>query len=138
VPAAEEVVLVVDDDRAFRAMMRRVLERAGFTVTTSLSATEGLAAFDTSPTDLVITDIIMPRMHGVAVIKAIRARRPQTRIVAISGGGNFGPLEYQPEAITTSAYLAVATQAGADAVLTKPFDKADLIATVQRLLADAV
>ena len=131
-------VLMIYDEPEVSHALRRLLESAGFTVSTSLSATEGLAAFDTSPTDLVITDIIMPRMHGVAVIKAIRARRPQTRIVAISGGGNFGPLEYQPEAITTSAYLAVATQAGADAVLTKPFDKADLIATVQRLLAEAV
>lgn len=128
-------VLIIDDELEVSHALRRVLERAGHTVTTSLSGAEGLAAFEATPIDLVITDIIMPRMHGVAVIQAIRARRPETRIIAISGGGNFGPLEYQPEAITTSAYLAVATQAGADAVLTKPFDKADLLATVQRLLA---
>ncbi len=127
-------VLIIDDEAEVSQALRRVLERAGLTVTTSMSSAEGLAAFDSAPADLVITDIIMPKMNGVAVIKAIRARRPETRIIAISGGGNFGPLEYQPEAITTSAYLAGATQAGADAVLTKPFDKADLLATVHRLL----
>ena len=127
-------VLIIDDEEEVSHALERVLQRAGLKVTVTLGSAEGLAAFEREPADLVITDIIMPKVHGIAVIKAIRAKRPETRIIAISGGGNFGPLEYQPEAITTSAYLAVATQAGADAVLTKPFDKADLIATVERLL----
>lgn len=128
-------VLIIDDEAEVSHALQRVLERAGLTVTITMGSTEGLEAFEREPTDLVITDIIMPKVHGIAVIKAIRARRPQTRIIAISGGGNFGPLDYQPEAITTSAYLAAATQAGADAVLTKPFDKSELLEAVERLLA---
>jgi CheY-like chemotaxis protein len=73
-------------------------------------------------------------MNGIALMQSIRAHRPQTRIIAISGGGNFGPIDYQPEAITTSAYLAAAKQAGADAVLTKPFDKDTLLETLRGLL----
>jgi len=127
-------VLIIDDEEEVSHALERVLQRAGLKVTVTLGSAEGLAAFEREPADLVITDIIMPKVHGIAVIKAIRKKRPETRIIAISGGGNFGPLEYQPEAITTSAYLAAATQAGADAVLTKPFDKAELIEAVQRLL----
>ena len=127
-------VLIIDDEEEVSHALERVLQREGLKVTVTLGSAEGLAAFEREPADLVITDIIMPKMHGIAVIKAIRAKRPATRIIAISGGGNFGPLEYQPEAITTSAYLAAATQAGADAVLTKPFDKAELVEAVQRLL----
>jgi|SRR6185295_5222790 len=127
-------VLIIDDEEEVSHALERVLQRAGLKVTVTLGSAEGLAAFEREPADLVITDIIMPKVHGIAVIKAIRAKRPETRIIAISGGGNFGPLEYQPEAITTSAYLAAATQAGADAVLTKPFDKSELIEAVQRLL----
>ena len=128
-------VMIIEDEVEVSDALRRVLERAGFTVTTWTASADGLAAFERAPADLVITDIVMPKMHGIAVIKAIRAQRQQTRIIAISGGGNFGPLEYQPEAITTSAYLAAATQAGADAVLTKPFDKSELLGTVERLLS---
>jgi DNA-binding response OmpR family regulator len=128
-------VLIIDDEAEVSDALRRVLERAGFTVTTSLASRDGVAAFERDPADIVITDVIMPKMHGIAVIQAIRAHRPETRIIAISGGGHFGPLEYQPEAITTSAYLAAAMQAGADAVLTKPFDKSELLDTVRHLLA---
>lgn len=127
-------VLIIDDEAEVGHALRRVLERAGFTVTTCLGAAEGLVAFRDAPTDVVITDIIMPKMNGISLLQSIRAHRPQTRIVAISGGGNFGPIAYQPEAITTSAYLAAATQAGADAVLTKPFDKDVLLETVRRIL----
>ena len=127
-------ILIIDDEAEVSQALRRVLERAGFQVTTCLSGAEGLEAFRLSPSDVVITDIIMPKMNGVALMQSIRAHRPATRIIAISGGGNFGPLDYQPEAITTSAYLAAATQAGADAVLTKPFDKEVLLDTVRKVL----
>lgn len=128
-------VLIIDDELEVGLALRRILERAGYTVATATESADGLAQFARAPADVVITDIIMPKQHGVEVIAAIRAQRPATRIVAISGGGNFGPLEYQPEAITTSAYLAAAQRAGADAVLTKPFDKDDLLKTLQRLLS---
>ena len=127
-------ILIIDDEEEVARALRRVLERAGFAVTTATGSSEGVGAFERQPADLVITDIIMPKMHGIDLIRTIRSGRPATRIIAISGGGNFGPLQYQPEAITTSAYLAAATQAGADAVLTKPFDKEDLLATVRQLL----
>jgi YesN/AraC family two-component response regulator len=127
-------VLIIDDEEEVGHALRRVLERARFAVSTAGGGPEGLALLDEHVPDLVITDIIMPKMHGIDLIRAIRARHPATRIVAISGGGNFGPLQYQPEAITTSAYLAAATEAGADAVLTKPFDKDALLEVVGRLL----
>jgi len=127
-------VLIIDDEAEVGEAMRRVLEREGFTVTVTGGGNEGVLAFERTPADVVITDVIMPKTHGVDVIRAIRAKHAKTRIIAMSGGGNFGPLAYEPEAITTSAYLAAAKQAGADEVLTKPFDKHDLVAAVRRLL----
>jgi DNA-binding response OmpR family regulator len=127
-------VLIIDDEEEVGHALRRVLERAGLAVQTATGSSEGLMLFEQNPPDLVITDIIMPKMHGIDLIRMLRAKHERIRIVAISGGGHFGPLHYQPEAITTSAYLAAATEAGADAVLTKPFDKEDLLAAVRRLL----
>jgi hypothetical protein len=51
----------------------------------------------------------------------------RVRIIAISGGGNFGIADYKPDAITTYAYLAAARKAGAHALLTKPFQTADVM-----------
>ncbi|MGH8263118.1 MAG: response regulator [Steroidobacterales bacterium] len=127
-------VLVIDDEPAVGEALRRVLEREGYAVTVVNGGPAGVRALDQAPADVVITDIIMPKTHGIDVIRAIRTKHANTRIVAMSGGGNFGPLAYEPEAITTSAYLAAAKQAGADEVLTKPFDKNDLIAAIKRLL----
>ena len=127
-------ILVVDDEIEVGAAIRRALERAGYLVTVAHNAAEGLDAVGRQPPDIVVTDIIMPKVHGVELIKTLRERYPRIRIIAISGGGSFGPLGYKPEAISTHAYLAAAREAGAEEVLTKPFDLTDLIAAVRRLL----
>jgi CheY-like chemotaxis protein len=108
-----------------------VLKSPSITVLGAADAVAGFAALRESSVDLVIIDVILPGMDGVAAIKQIRRDYPSVRIIAISGGGNFGLSSYRPEAISTSAYLAACTVAGADRTLAKPFETAEL-----RLLID--
>jgi YesN/AraC family two-component response regulator len=103
-------------------------------VRTAENAMDALEELKRTPVDVVITDIIMPKINGVQAIESIRKEFPRVRIVAISGGGNFGVSSYQPTAITTSAYLASAEKAGANLVLTKPFEAIDLIEAVETVL----
>jgi CheY-like chemotaxis protein len=127
-------VLVVDDECDVRDAIKRVLERAGYSVRTTGEAGEALAELRRCVADIVITDIIMPKINGVEVIESICREFPAVRIIAISGGGNFGITAYQPTAITTSAYLAAAERAGAHWVLTKPFESNDLLNAVEQVL----
>ncbi len=123
-------VLIIDDEDAVRLALKRVLERAGYNVRLAAGGMEGLDALRAQPADVVITDIVMPKVHGVDTIKAIAQEFPQVRIVAISGGGNFGSNDYKPNAITTTAYLTAAQSVGAHAVLTKPFETRDVLQAI--------
>src|SRR5882724_3427570 len=127
-------ILVIDDERDVRDSVKCVLDLAGYEVLTAENVTEALEQLRRTPMDLVITDIIMPKMNGVQAIESIRRAFPMVRIVAISGGGNFGVAGYQPTAIATNAYLRSAEEAGAHVVLTKPFELDDLIEVVEKLL----
>jgi two-component system chemotaxis response regulator CheY len=127
-------ILVVDDELDVRDAVKRVLERAGYAVYTADSAVDALAELERIAVDVVITDIIMPKINGVQLIESIVRSFPSVRIVAISGGGNFGVTAYQPSAITTTAYLVAAEKAGAHSVLTKPFESVDLIQAVEHVL----
>lgn len=127
-------VLVIDDELDVRDAIKRVLDRAGYSVRTTDAAAEALVELRRCPADVVITDIIMPKINGVEAIESIRREFPSMRIIAISGGGNFGITAYQPTAITTSAYLAAAQLAGAHVVLTKPFESKDLLQAVEQVL----
>jgi CheY-like chemotaxis protein len=127
-------ILIIDDEPDVRDAVKRVLDRAGYSVRTAATAMDALAELERVPADVVITDIIMPKINGVQVIESIRKAFPSVRIVAISGGGNFGITAYQPTAITTTAYLASAEKAGAHMVLTKPFEAVDLIQAIETLL----
>jgi CheY-like chemotaxis protein len=123
-------VLVVDDDLDVGEVIRRVLEHGGFGVRVVNSADAALDAVTESEPAVVITDVIMPRQNGVDLIRVLRARNPLVKIVAISGGGSFGPSSYKPDAINTHAYLAAALAAGANEVLSKPFDMHELLKAV--------
>src|SRR5579872_2432217 len=127
-------VLVIDDEPDVRDSIQQVLARAGFSVATAENGHTGVQDFFNRPPDVVIVDIIMPRKNGIEVIKKIRETYPGARIVAITGGGNFGPFGYKPGTLVTEAYLASATESGADAVMMKPFHRTDLIALVRSLV----
>ena len=129
-------VLIIEDEAAIRRVLTRVLERAGFMVRTAENGDDALQQLRAAEVDIVITDIIMPKMHGIDAIKWIVKEFSRVRIIAISGGGNFGITDYKPDAITTSAYLAAARKAGAHALLTKPFQTAEVLHAINLATSD--
>jgi two-component system, chemotaxis family, chemotaxis protein CheY len=78
-------ILVVDDDAAVRLLLRTLLERRGHFVVEAENGDEGLRYYRAAPTDLVITDIQMPVMDGLQMIKELRGDFPTAKIIAISG-----------------------------------------------------
>jgi len=82
-----ERILVVDDDETVRYFVRDTLQYHDYTVTTAASGNEALALLDTSavPFDLVLTDVIMPRMDGWQLAEKIRRKNPDTRVLFVSG-----------------------------------------------------
>jgi CheY-like chemotaxis protein len=128
-------ILVIDDEPLVREALQRVLASSTVSVIGAADAGMGLATLRESPVDLVIVDVVLPGMDGVAAVKEIRRYHPEVRIIAISGGGNFGLTAYRPEAISTIAYLAACTSAGADATLAKPFETAELRSLIAQFLA---
>ncbi len=128
-------VLVIDDEEDIRDVLYDVLSRAGFEVDVASTGDEGIEKLRSEPADVIVTDIIMPGKDGVTTIREIRKEFPDAKIIAISGGGNFGSDAYEPNAIKTSAYLAAAGEAGADIMLSKPFDRDAFMEAIRALTA---
>ena len=112
-------VLVVDDEEEIRTVLREVLEWAGHQVTEARTGAEGLQRYREAPVDVVITDILMPEISGLELIKALRESFPTAKIVAISGSG--------------AQMLDMATQLGAHRVLAKPFKRQELLDAVHEV-----
>ena len=117
-------ILVIDDDDQMRILLRKVMAWAGYEVVEAEDGREGMQKQRHQPADLVITDLIMPEQEGLETIGLLRKEYPQTRIIAISGGGRIGP----------EAYLPAAQELGADRVFSKPFDVRELAGAVRELL----
>src|SRR5437867_3526129 len=114
-------ILVIDDEPQMRRLMTRILSGAGHGVHEAKNGRDGIGVFHQVHPALVITDIVMPDMEGIEMIRELRQAAPMIPILAISGGGS-------------SVYLRAATELGATAALAKPFDVAALLAVVGRLL----
>lgn len=129
-------ILLIDDEKDVCESVAEVLGRAGYRVATADNVKAGLVMLENGDYELLISDIIMPGVDGVKGIKAVRETNQKMKILAISGGGNMGPNDYNPQAISTTAYLQAAADAGADEILTKPFTRAELVDRVNNLLHD--
>ena len=117
-------VLIIDDEELVRVTLRQALELAGYEVAEATNGNEGVKLALGDPPDLVITDIIMPEKEGIETIAEIRREHPSMKIIAVSGGGRMGKMDF----------LQIAGKLGADRTLPKPFDPDDLVAMVQELL----
>lgn len=106
-------------------MLRLTLAEFGHTVIEAGNGVEGLAKFPAEGVDLVITDIVMPEKEGIEVIMELRKKHPQLKVMAISGGGRIGSVDY----------LLIAKFLGAAKVLAKPFSNQELMMTVNDLLS---
>ena len=104
-------ILLVDDDPLVVESLLSAMESKGHTVVTASNGIKALKKFDQSAFDLVVTDIIMPEMDGIETILKMRCKRSNAKIVAISGGGRIGNVDY----------LEAAKKLGAIAVIEKPF-----------------
>ena len=118
-------VLVIDDEIEICRLINRMLSDEGYDVIDAANGKEGMSLFYKHPFNLVITDIIMPEKEGIETILELKKNFPETKILAISGGGR----------IHSKDYLQMAKMTGADLTLKKPFIKSELMKCVNELMS---
>jgi excisionase family DNA binding protein len=118
-----QLVLIVDDDPRIREFVRVNLEMDGFAVREAGSADEGLAALEDEPPDLILLDVMMPKVDGWEMLQRVRERHGVDSIQVIMFSG-------QVEHDGTDQ----AEAGGAQAFVGKPFNPQDLVARAKDLL----
>ena len=118
------VALIADDERILLELYREVLEGDGFCVLPATNGQEALALAQTWIPDVVVTDVIMPRLDGFGLIRSLRCLYPGVPVIVATGDLHYDscPLE------------EVAASHGVAAILRKPFDLDDLLQEVRSLL----
>lgn len=118
---ANPAILIVDDEVAITSNLAPLLERAGFRVMVADDGQQGLALVETQAPDLVVLDILMPRLNGREMLRTLRARGNWTPVILLTQVGD-------------SSERTMALGEGADDYLNKPFDPYELIARIQAVL----
>jgi two-component system cell cycle sensor histidine kinase/response regulator CckA len=114
-----ETILVVEDEPAVRQLVAAALERAGYRVLEARDGERALSLFEANEAaiDLLVTDLRMPQMDGSELVRLLRARAPNLKVICVSGYPGTGV-----DLSLTEHYLA------------KPFSKADLLNKVREVL----
>lgn len=116
----ETRVLVVDDEPMVRDVLARYLAKEGFTVDTAEDGEAALEAYDRTPPDLVLLDLMLPRIDGLEVFRRIRERGPAAVIMLTAKGEETDRV--------------VGLELGADDYVTKPFSPREVVARVRAVL----
>jgi two-component system, NtrC family, response regulator AtoC len=106
-------VLVVDDEQSLRKVLAATLQREGYEVSVCADGEEAIAALERDGADVVVTDLVMPKMDGLTLLRKVVARHPDVPVIVVTAHGRID-----------SAVEAM--KAGAFDFLAKPFDHADL------------
>jgi two-component system chemotaxis response regulator CheY len=116
-------VVVVDDSSSIREAVSYLLRKRGFDVVTGVDGQDALKHFDGLNIDLVITDLHMPKMDGIGLIKEVRKIEDYKRIPIL--------------VLTTESQVSIkreAKKAGATGWIVKPFETEKLMATIRKVL----
>jgi two-component system response regulator GlrR len=120
--AARNSILVVDDDPDLLRLIEIRLSSAGYAVTTAASAEQALTKISVARPQLVVTDLRMSGMDGMALFEAVRSQNPALPVIILTAHGSI------PDAVA-------AVKQGVFGYLTKPFDAKALLAEVERAVA---
>jgi two-component system response regulator AtoC len=112
-------VLVVDDEQSLRKVLSATLQREGYEVQVAADGEEALAALERDGADVVVTDLVMPRMDGLTLLRKVVKAHPDIPVIVVTAHGKID------SAVT-------AMKAGAFDFVTKPFEHSDLKAIIAK------
>jgi CheY-like chemotaxis protein len=119
-------ILLVEDSPEVSLSVREILTAAGHSVEDAASGKEALVRLKGSKFDAIVSDIWMPEMDGIALLKEIRGAGNNIPVVVISGGAPNAPLTYT---------APLAATFGANVVVYKPFERAELLKAINAALS---
>jgi CheY-like chemotaxis protein len=117
-------VIVIDDQEPIRRIVRTALERAGHEVLDAADGEVGLQLLERHATDVVLSDIFMPGMDGIQMLRQIRRQFPAVKVIVMSGGDSTGMLDLRRDAELLGAVKS----------LSKPFTTHEIVAVVNSVL----
>ncbi len=125
-----KAILVVDDEQSIRELIRRILESAGYRVWSATNGEEAMKLLsEGTHVDVVVADVLMPKLGGVAMLMKLHETYPHLTAVVISG-----KVDLEAPSLQNLAPLLSSEKA---CLLGKPFEPAQLLAAVKRALERA-
>ena len=118
-------ILIIDDDPQFRQMLVTMLQADNHRVSQAGDGEEGLRQVAQSSPDLIITDILMPKVDGIEFVMELKRQNKAIPVIAVSGGRR---------SITAEFNLDSAALMGVNETLPKPFSRDDLRRSIKKVL----
>lgn len=118
-------ILIIDENTQLRQLLRQILEQEGYEVIDAKDGKEGTKLYRQTPTDLVITGVVMPEKDGIEILRELKRDFPDVKIIATSGGSRTIAAKY---------CLSAMTALGAERIFTKPFGRKEMLDAVHELI----